>query len=70
MVETDRRPLVNAGDPIVTVERTEALRDGWVTSGKVSYSLERGDEVTIGVLEFSFRDAPPQSEAIARALSK
>jgi hypothetical protein len=70
MAETDRRRLVNAGDPVVTVEQTEPLRDRWVTSGKVSYSLERGDAVTIGVLEFPYRDAPTRSEAITQSLEQ
>jgi hypothetical protein len=68
--EPDKRRLVNAGDPVVSVEVTEALRDRWVTSGRVSYSLERGDAAAIGGLECPYRDAPTQSDAIAQSLDQ
>lgn len=70
MVEPDKRRVVNAGDPVVTVEQTEALRDRWVTSGKVSYSIERGDSAPIGLLEFPFRDAPTRGNAISQSLDQ
>ena len=70
MAESDKRRVVNAGDPVVKVEVTEALRDRWVTSGKVSYSLERGDAAIVGVLEFPYRDAPTQSDAVAQSLDQ
>jgi hypothetical protein len=70
MTEPDKRRVINAGEPVVTVELTEALHDHWVTSGKVSYSLERGDAATIGVLEFPYRDAPTRSDAVAQSLNQ
>ncbi len=70
MAEPDKRRLVNVGDPAVTVEQTEALRDRWVATGKVSYSLERGDAAMIGVLEFPYRDAPTRSDAITQSLDQ
>jgi len=70
MAERDKRKVVSVADPTVTVDQTEALRDRWVTTGKVSYSIERGDAATIGVLEFPYRDAPTRSDAIAQTLDQ
>jgi hypothetical protein len=70
MAERDRRRIVGAGDPVVSVDQTEALRDRWVTTGKVSYTIERGDAAVIGVLEFPFRDAPTRSDAIEQTLDQ
>jgi len=70
MAEPDKRRVVTTGDPIVTIEQTEALRDRWVTTGKVSYSIERGDAAPMGVLEFPYRDAPTRGDAISQSLDQ
>jgi hypothetical protein len=70
VTERDKRKIVSISDPTVTVDQTEALRDRWVTTGKVSYSIERGDATTVGVLEFPYRDAPTRSDAIAQSLDQ
>jgi len=70
MAEPDKRRIVSIGDPVVSIDQTEALRDRWVTTGKVSYTIERGDAAMIGVLEFPYRDAPTRNDAIAQTLSQ
>ena len=70
MAETEKRKVVSISDPVVSIEQTEALRDNWVTTGKVSYTIERGDAAMIGVLEFPYRDAPSRGDAIAQTLDQ
>ena len=65
MAEPDKRRIVSIGDPVVSIDQTEALRDRWVTTGKVSYTIERGDAAMIGVLEFPYRDAPTRNDAMS-----
>jgi hypothetical protein len=60
---------ISIGEPIVTVEKTEALRDGWVASGRIAYPI---DSVRTNgtVLEFLFKDASSRSEAVHQSLAE
>jgi hypothetical protein len=63
------KPVLSLGEPSITIEKTEALRAGWVTSGRVVYPVDGGRSANV-VLEFSFKDAASRSDAIQQSLNE
>lgn len=55
------------GEPLVSVEKTEPLHDGWVTTGTVAYPLS-GPFVGTAEIRFIYRNASGPKEAINQTL--
>jgi hypothetical protein len=66
---TTAKLALSLGEPKITVEKAEALHGAWVASGKVAYAVN-GARATNKVLEFSFKDAGSQQEAIEQSLAE
>jgi hypothetical protein len=64
MADGTNRTLV---EPLVIVEKTEPLHDGWVTTGTVAYPLS-GPFVATSEIRFIYRDAAGPREAIKQTL--
>ena len=56
------------GEPVVFVDNTEPLREGWVTTGTVAYPLS-GPFAATTEIRFIYRDAAGPKEAIEQTIA-
>jgi hypothetical protein len=65
----DRNRAITVSQPAIIPLKTEAIRGDWVTTGSVSFAVLQGGSATLGTLEFPYRDAPSQQDALAQVLA-
>ena len=70
MAERDKRRVIVEMEPVLAIEKMEAKPGRWVASGRISIPIARGDETTLGGLEFPFHDAENREDAIGQVVDQ
>jgi hypothetical protein len=58
---------MSVDEPVLSIDKTEALKDHWVASGMVTYRVRRGTS-ELCTIALGFKDASNRQEALDQSL--